>query len=118
MVAIHPEIAGDRIATGKLRNESGEEVRLTISDAKVLDERGQPLRATVSFAAGATHALYPPREPPREKDPRKQQERLGFAATIPPGKSVPLTVAWHARDGVAARVDLGSNLAVHLPPVR
>ena len=116
IVAPHPELPGDRVATGKLRNESDDELRLAIRDAKVLDDRGRPLRATVTFAAGATHSLYSPREAPAE-DPRAQQERLGYAATIEPGRSVPLTVAWHAKDGPAERVDLGP-VSIDLPPER
>jgi hypothetical protein len=104
-VATHPELPGDRIATGKLRNDGDDELRLDVATAKVVDERGKPVKATVAFAAGAGHSLYPPRDAPRE-EPRKQQERLGFAATIPPGKSVPLTVAWHTADR-AVRVDFG-----------
>ena len=104
-VATHPEIPGDRLATGRLRNDGDGELRLDVASAKVVDARGKPVDATVSFAAGASHSLYPPADGPRE-EPRKQQERLGFAATIEPGKSVPLTVAWHASDG-ATRVDLG-----------
>ena len=116
VVAPHPELPGDRIATGKLRNDSSDDLKLSIRDAKVVDANGRPLRATVSFAAGATHALYPPREPPRE-DPVAQQERLGYAATIEPGESVPLTVAWHASDGPATRVDLGAA-SIDLPRER
>jgi hypothetical protein len=106
LIAQHPELPGDRIATGKLRNGSDEELRLDAADAKVVDAAGKPLRATVIFAAGVSHSLYPPRDAPRET-PRKQQERLGLAATIEPGDSVPITIAWHATDGVAARVELG-----------
>jgi hypothetical protein len=113
LVAQHPELPGDRIATGKLRNDSDEQVRLEAANAKVVDARGHQLRATVVFAAGVTHSLYPPRDAPRET-PREQQERLGFAATIEPGDSVPVTVAWHAADGVAVRVELGPG-ALELP---
>jgi hypothetical protein len=113
LVAQHPEIPGDRIATGKLRNNSGVELRLEAADAKVVDARGRPLPATVIFAAGVSHSLYPPRDAPRET-PRKQQERLGFAATIKPGASVPVTAAWHTADGVAARIELGAG-SLELP---
>jgi hypothetical protein len=116
LVAQHPELPGDRIATGKVRNDSAHELRLDTANAKVLDATGTPLHATVIFAAGVTHSLYPPRDAPRET-PRKQQERLGFAATIEPGASVPVTVAWHASDGIAARIELGPG-SLALPAVR
>jgi hypothetical protein len=72
----------------------------------VLDASGRQVRATVRFAAGVTHSLYPPRDAPHE-NPRQQQERLGDAATIAPGESAPLTIAWHVRDGTPVRVDFG-----------
>jgi hypothetical protein len=106
VVAPHPELPGDRIATGRVRNDGDDELRLDVRDARLLDASGRPLRATVRFAMSATHPLYPPRDAPRE-NPREQQERLGDAATIEPGESAPLTIAWHAADGQPARVDLG-----------
>jgi hypothetical protein len=106
IVAQHPELPGDRIATGRMRNDSDGELRLSVAGARVLDADGRQVRATVRFAAGATHSLYPPLEAPHE-NPRKQQERLGDAATIPPGESAPLTIAWHVADGTPVRVDFG-----------
>lgn len=108
IVAPHPELPRDRIATGRIRNEGGSELRLSAGQARVLDARGRPVKATVRFAAGTTHALYPPREAPKE-NPRAQQERLGDAATLAAGETAPLTIAWHAAKGAAApvRVDLG-----------
>ena len=116
IVAPHPELPRDRIATGRVRNDGGEELRLSVAQAKVVDAEGRPVQATVRFAAGTTHALYPPREAPRE-NPREQQERLGDAATIPPGESSPLTIAWHAAGAgrEPVRVDLGP-VDVPLPP--
>ena len=105
-VAPHPELPGDRIATGRMRNDSGEALKLDVASARLLDASGHQLRSTVRFAAGVTHSLYPPRDAPRET-PRQMQERLGDAATIEPGKSAPLTIAWHARDGTPVRVDFG-----------
>ncbi len=118
IVAPHPELPRDRIATGRIRNDGGSELRLSVRQARLLDGRGRPLRATVRFAAGATHALYPPRDAPKE-NPREQQERLGDAATIPAGESAPLTIAWHAAEGDRApvRVDLGP-VELPLPAAR
>ena len=111
-VARHPELPGDRIATGRMRNDSGEELRLDVASARLLDASGHRIRASVRFAAGVTHSLYPPRDAPHET-PRQMQERLGDAATIEPGRSAPLTIAWHARDGTPVRVDFGRvSLAV------
>ena len=71
-VAPHPEIPTDRIATGRIRNEGGDELRLSVTQARALDAHGTPVRATIRFAAGVTHALYPPRDGPLE-NPRRQQ---------------------------------------------
>jgi hypothetical protein len=114
-VGPHPELPSDRIVTGRIRNDGHRELRLQVDQAQVLDARGQPVRATVRFAAGATHALYSPADGPME-NPRAQQERLGDAATIEPGQSAPLTVAWDAAAPGRApvRVDLGP-VTVPLP---
>ena len=115
-VAPHPEIPTDRIATGRIKNEGPAELRLSVTQAEALDAHGTPVRATIRFAAGVTHSLYPPRDAPLE-NPRKQQERLGDAATIEPGGTAPLTIAWHAgtADRVPVKVDLGP-VEVPLPP--
>jgi hypothetical protein len=115
-VAPHPEIPTDRIATGRIKNEGDKELRLSVDQANALDAHGAPVRATIRFAAGVTHSLYPPRDAPLE-NPRRQQERLGDAATIEPGATTPLTIAWHAgtADRVPVKVDLGP-VNVPLPP--
>jgi hypothetical protein len=109
-VVAHPEIPGDLIVTGAVRNETDEELRLDSEDARVVGSDGRALRATVRFAAGYSHSLYPPRDAPRET-PREERERLGAAATIPPGGSAPLTAAWHRpRGGVrAVRIEIGDE---------
>ena len=114
-VAPHPEIPTDRIATGRIRNDGNTELKLFVTQARVVDAKGTPVRASVRFAAGVTHSLYPPRDGPKE-NPLQQQERLGDAALIAPGQTAPLTIAWHA--GAAGRkpvkVDLGP-VAVPVP---
>jgi hypothetical protein len=115
-VVRHPEIPNDVLATGRIRNDSDDELRLDTEDARVIDANGRPLEATVRFAAGYTHALYPPGDAPRET-PRKQRERLGDAATIRPGATAPLTAAWHRRrDARAVRIEIGDeSLALPAP---
>jgi hypothetical protein len=115
IVVRQPEIPDDVVVSGRLRNAGGEEFRIDAADVRLVDEAGKAVRSTVVFAAGATHPLYPPGESPKER-PRKEQERLGKAATIPPGKSVPLTVAWRQPRGTSApvRVQLGAA-AISLP---
>ncbi|HEX8054268.1 MAG TPA: hypothetical protein VF517_14865 [Thermoleophilaceae bacterium] len=109
-VVQHPEIPGDLLVTGAVRNETDDELRLDSEDARVIGSDGRALRATVRFAAGYSHSLYPPRDAPRET-PRQERERLGAAATIPPGGTAPLTAAWHRpRGGVrAVRIEIGDE---------
>jgi hypothetical protein len=92
---------------------------LDTARARLLDGRGRQVRASISFAAGYTHDLYPPGDAAGDspaEDPRSARERTGLAATIPPGETRPLTIAWHRRDGRPARVDLGDvSLSVPAP---
>jgi hypothetical protein len=115
-VVQHVEIPGDVLATGRVRNGSGEELRLATEDARVIASDGRTLEATVRFAAGYSHSLYPPADAPKET-PREERERLGAAATIEPGGSAPLTAAWHRpRGGVrAVRIEIGDE-SLPLPP--
>ena len=109
-VVRHPEIPGDVLATGRVRNGSDDELRLDAEDARVIGSDGRPLDATVRFAAGYSHSLYPPGDAPRET-PRQERERLGAAATIEPGDSAPLTAAWHRPGGGrrAVRIEVGGE---------
>ena len=112
----HPEIPGDDLVTGRIRNNTDRDLVLDSERARVLDARGRRVRVSLSFAAGYTHDLYPPAEGPKE-NPRFARERTGAAATIPPGETHPLTIAWHRRDGHPVRVDLG-GLSLPLPSPR
>ena len=108
-VATHPEIPGDVLVTARVRNQSEAALALDSGDVRVIDADGKPIRAAATFAAGYSHSLYPPRDAPQET-PRQELERLGGAATIEPGKAVPLTVAWHRpRKGRAVRIELGED---------
>ena len=115
LVIRQPELPHDTIVTGRVRNGSGEELRLDSARVRIVDARGRAVRSTATFAAGVTHSLYPPRDAPRE-NPRAERERLGVAATVPAGGSVPFTVAWRTRRGAPApvRVELGPA-ALELP---
>jgi hypothetical protein len=117
MVVRHPELPGDRLLIGRVRNAGQGELRLQNAAVRVLDRGGRPVRATVRFNLSAAHGLYSPLDEPRRR-PRFEQERLGDAATILPGRSVPLVVAWEAGDPAHApvSVDLGRD-TLTVPPV-
>lgn len=112
-VARHPEIPGDVLVTARLRNDSGDALRIDAADVRVVDASGRPVRASVTFAAGYSHSLYPPRDTPKEA-PAAEAERLGRAIALEPGAVAPLTLAWHARDGRGVRVKLGEE-SLELP---
>jgi hypothetical protein len=113
VAVVHPEIPGDDLITGRIRNDTDHDLVLDSERVRVLDANARPVRASVSFAAAYTHDLYPPADGPREQ-PRFARERTGLAATIRPGETHPLTIAWHRRDGRPVRVDLG-GLSLELP---
>ena len=103
----HPDLPGERLLIGRLRNDSDRDLLMDVETVRVLDARGRPVRATVRFNEGAAHALYPPGDAPDES-PREERERLGSAATVAPGRSTPLVVAWRTRDGSPpVRIDFG-----------
>ena len=104
-VAVHPDLPDDRLLTARIRNGGDGELRLDSEDARLLDESGGEVRATVRFSAGYSHSLYPPRDAPAET-PRHERERLGAAATIPADGTAPLTVAWHQPSGSPRPVTL------------
>ena len=113
VAVVHPEIPGDDLITGRIRNDTDHDHVLDSERARVLDANGRRVRASLSFAAAYTHDLYPPADGPKEQ-PRFARERTGAAATIKPGETHPLTIAWHRRDGRPVRVDLG-GLSLELP---
>jgi hypothetical protein len=108
VVVRHPELPGDRLLIGRVRNSSGKELRLDNGAVRVLDGDGRLVRTTVRFNLSAAHGLYSPLDEPGKR-PRFERERLGDAATLLPGRSVPLVVAWHAGAPAhaPAKVDLG-----------
>jgi hypothetical protein len=111
IVVRQPELPDDTIVSGRIRNDSGEALKLDVADVRVVDPDGAALLSTARFSTGVTHQLYPPREGPRESDPAFLRARLGEIATVAPGKSVPLVVSWRVRPGESApvTVDLGGG---------
>jgi hypothetical protein len=105
-----PELPRDRILTGEVRNASLRPVDLESKRVRILDARGQRLKATALFAQGFNHGLYPPSM--KIEGSEFERRRLGRIATIKPGQSVPLTLSWRVPEGgsepVEARFDGGT----------
>ena len=106
-MAVHPELPGDRLLIGRVKNTDDAELLIDNRNVRVVDRSGRPVRATVRFNVSAAHGLYSN----ADDIPMTafERERLGDVARLSPGKSAPLVVAWHATDRghTPARVELG-----------
>jgi hypothetical protein len=95
----------DRVLTGRLRNDSLREVRLSARDLRLEDGSGRQVEGTAVFLDSFMHGLYPPTRQPAEISD-DELRRTGRLAVIPPGESVPLTVAWRRGGEAGAPVRL------------
>ncbi|MEA2386873.1 MAG: hypothetical protein QOJ22_1047 [Thermoleophilaceae bacterium] len=101
-------LPGDRILTGKLRNDSAGRVRVDLPDVRVLAADGEPVPATPVFLQTFGKTLWSPGRGPVQM-PESELQRTGRIAWLAPGEEVPLTVGWHAADGEPAVVDYGAG---------
>jgi hypothetical protein len=97
-VITHPKLPGDRVLTARLRNDGLHPLRVDIGDVRLLDGDGRPVEAMPVFVEAFGKSL-------RVRDTELQ--RTGRIAVLAPGENVPLTIAWHVRDGDPVRVDYG-----------
>jgi hypothetical protein len=109
----------DRILHGRLRNTSPVPLRLDGAAAVLRDDAGRTVRGSVSYAYGFSHGLYGPAVGPNEPMPDFLATRLGTAAVVQPGATVPFTVAWRrgTEAGAPVSADLGAA-TVALPATR
>jgi hypothetical protein len=101
-------LPGDRILTGKLRNDSPQRVRVDLPDVRMLAADGAPVPATPVFLQTFGKTLWSPGRGPTQM-PESELRRTGRIAFLAPGEEVPFTVAWHAADGAPAVVDYGAG---------
>jgi hypothetical protein len=92
-------LPNDRILAGTLRNDGRTRADLVARDLRLLDSRGRRVPASAGFVTSFLHGMYPPTREPRGGEPPSEQLRTGKIARVLPGKSVPLTIAWHQRPG-------------------
>jgi hypothetical protein len=102
-------LPGDRILTGRLRNQSVRRVRVNLADLKVLARNGDAVAAQPVFLQTFGKSLWSPGRGP-DAMPDTELQRTGRLAWVAPGEEVPITVAWHARAGRPAAVDYGEGL--------
>ena len=91
-------LPGDRILSGRLRNESLRRLDLEARELTLVDSDGHRLRTNALFLTGFVHGLYPPTREPG-KVPDSELLRTGRIARILPGKSTPVTVSWRIPAG-------------------
>jgi hypothetical protein len=105
-VFTHPTLPEDRVLSATLRNDGAHPVRVDIGDVRLLDASGRPVEAMPVFLETSGKSLWAAgRGPSQVAD--SELQRTGRIAVLRPGEEVPLTVAWHARDGEPVRVDYG-----------
>jgi hypothetical protein len=105
-VFTHPTLPGDRVLTATLRNDGMHPLRVDIGDVRLLEADGRPVDATPVFLQAFGKSLWAAGRGP-EQVPDTELQRTGRIAVLRPGEEVPLTIAWHAKDGDPVRVDYG-----------
>jgi hypothetical protein len=103
-VFTHPTIPGDRVLTGKLQNASTHTLRVDIGDVRVLTSGGEVVPSNPVFLQTFGKSLWAAGRGPQQV-PDTELLRTGRIALLSPGEEVPITIAWHAKDGTPARVD-------------
>ena len=87
----------DRIATGRVRNDSLRPVELNARDVELLDADGDAVRASIAFLDSFGRAWEVYNKGPLAL-PREEWRRLGRLVRIEPGQEVPMTVSWSGGD--------------------
>ena len=104
----HPTIPGDRIVTGTLRNDGTHPLRVDIGDVRLLADDGSVVPSTPVFLQTFGKSLWAAGRGPQQV-PDTELQRTGRIALLTPGEEVPLTIAWHDKDGKPARIDYGEG---------
>jgi hypothetical protein len=105
-VFTHPTLPGDRVLSARLRNDGIHPLRVDIADVRLLDGDGREVASSPVFLQAFGKSLWSAGRGPVQ-EPDTELQRTGRIALLGPGEEVPLTVAWHARDGEPVRVDYG-----------
>jgi len=104
----HPTIPGDRIVTGTLRNDGTHPLRVDIGDVRLLADDGSVVPSTPVFLQTFGKSLWAAGRGPQQV-PDTELQRTGRIALLTPGEEVPLTIAWHDKDGEPTRIDYGEG---------
>jgi hypothetical protein len=112
-VFTHPTLPGDRVLTGTLRNDGLHPLRVDIGDVRVLADDGTEVPSSPVFLQTFGKSLWAAGRGPAQV-PDSELQRTGRIAFLKPGEEVPLTIAWHAKDGDPVQVDYGRG-SLRLP---
>jgi hypothetical protein len=107
-VFTHPTIKDDRVLTGTLRNAGTHTIRVDIGNVRLLAGDGTTIQSAPVFLKTFGKSLWAAGRGPQTV-PDTELLRTGRIALLSPGEEVPLTVAWHDKDGSPARVDWGDG---------
>jgi hypothetical protein len=107
-VFTHPTIPGDRVLTGTLRNDGTHPLRVDIGDVRLLADDGTTVPSAPVFLKTFGKSLWAAGRGPQQV-PDTELQRTGRIALLTPGEAVPITIAWHDKDGTPARVDYGAG---------
>ena len=86
---------GDRILTGRLRNDGLRRLRVDLPDLRVRDAGGDGVAAQPVFLQTFGKSLWSPGRGPAQL-PETELLRTGRLAWLKPGETVPFTMAWRA----------------------
>jgi hypothetical protein len=106
--------SGARVVTGKVKNDSSSELRITAPKLRVVDANGRRIKSSAVFVSTYVRSIYPHNgiTPSRPSDyPEAEQRRVGFLTVLGAGKSTPLTVSWQELRGrpAAKRIVFGAT---------
>jgi hypothetical protein len=105
-VFTHPTLREDRVLSATLRNDGVHPLRVDICDVRLLDADGKVVESMPVFLETFGKSLWAAGRGPAQV-PDTELQRTGRIAVLRPGEEIPLTVAWHDRDGEPVRVDYG-----------
>jgi hypothetical protein len=107
-VFTHPTIKTDRVLTGTLRNDGTHTIKVDIGNVRLLAGDGTTIPSAPVFLKTFGKSLWAAGRGPQTV-PDTELQRTGRIALLSPGEEVPLTVAWHDKDGSPARIDYGDG---------
>lgn len=111
-----PNLPNDRVLSGRIHNGGLRRTRLIPRDLTLVDAHGKVVPSSAIFLSGYLHELYPPTREPSAGLSDVERRRIGRLATLSPGQTVAVTIAWRLKPGQdppkTAQVKGGSTLPI------